>query len=260
MFASADRLTFYLKNSTLFSRKVSKFVGFLVLLFKEFCRFSVASVLIIKWYLRFLSAIFSKIFCIKKRHPTAFCALAIFKITILQRMRSMILAAWTNLYLGWTLQKFPFKFWKPSYLLFESPYLCEKNEGSFIKIGKVLPKLFHFQTTKKPPFQGIASLPSATKKWPLDSTENGGWILAFPVAGHEEFCWRGLKIGPMTVKLWLVANELEMIPKNKFYHWKAKTFSFQKIYGASIKKSEIMSKIAISSIFPNSRRPVDFQK
>ena len=60
--------------------------------------------------------------------------------------------------------KFSLQFLKTKLVLFESPYLCEKNEGSFIKIGKVLPKLFHFQTTKKPPFQGIVSLLRATKK------------------------------------------------------------------------------------------------
>ena len=60
--------------------------------------------------------------------------------------------------------KFSLQILKTKLVLFESPYLCEKNEGSFIKIGKILPKLFHFQTTKKPLFQGIISLARATKK------------------------------------------------------------------------------------------------
>ena len=42
--------------------------------------------------------------------------------------------------------KFSLQFSKTKLVLFESPYLCEKNEGSFIKIGKVLPKLFHFSS------------------------------------------------------------------------------------------------------------------
>ena len=59
---------------------------------------------------------------------------------------------------------FSLQFLKTKLVLFESPYLCEKNEGSFIKIGKVLPSLFHFQTTKNPPLQGIVSLAHTTKK------------------------------------------------------------------------------------------------
>ena len=41
--------------------------------------------------------------------------------------------------------KLSLKFLKIKPVLFEIPYLCEKNKGSFIKIGKVLPELFHFQ-------------------------------------------------------------------------------------------------------------------
>ena len=58
----ADRLTFYLKNPTLFSRKVGKLVGFLALLFKEFCRFTAS------WsssVFKILSAIFQRFFALK---------------------------------------------------------------------------------------------------------------------------------------------------------------------------------------------------
>ena len=58
-------------------------------------------------------------------------------------------------------QKFSLQFLKTKLVLFESPYLCEKNEGSFIiKIGKVLPiKLSIFKPQKihlfkeSPPYQ-----------------------------------------------------------------------------------------------------------
>ena len=61
MFASSDRLTFYLKNLTLFSRKVRNLSDFLPIFFKAFCTFSVSRRLVAD----FPSAIFQRFFALK---------------------------------------------------------------------------------------------------------------------------------------------------------------------------------------------------
>ena len=65
MFASSDRLTFCLKNPTLFSRKVGNLSDFLPILFKAFCTFILSHRFDHPVLKGFLSAIFQRFFALK---------------------------------------------------------------------------------------------------------------------------------------------------------------------------------------------------